>query len=85
MDCYLGKILRHNGDFLVRTTEPVAGQPRAFVLSVMFKEEFEDQGVSNGFNNAQSCVVCQKAENTTRTGTFGRCSKKAPKSFDETR
>ncbi|RCN38031.1 hypothetical protein ANCCAN_16062 [Ancylostoma caninum] len=38
-------MLRNNGDFLVRTTEPVAGQPRAFVLSVMFRQEFEDQGV----------------------------------------
>lgn len=38
-------MLRNNGDFLVRTTEPVAGQPRAFVLSVMFRQELEDQGV----------------------------------------
>ncbi|VDO67155.1 unnamed protein product [Haemonchus placei] len=37
-------MLRNNGDFLVRTTEPVAGQPRAFVLSVMFRQELEDQG-----------------------------------------
>ncbi|KAJ1371497.1 hypothetical protein KIN20_033462 [Parelaphostrongylus tenuis] len=36
-------MLRTNGDFLVRTTEPVAGKPRAFVLSVMIKQEFEDQ------------------------------------------
>ncbi|KJH39866.1 hypothetical protein DICVIV_14237 [Dictyocaulus viviparus] len=38
-------MLRINGDFLVRTTEPVAGKPRALVLSVMVKQEFEDQGV----------------------------------------
>ncbi|PIO61912.1 SH2 domain protein, partial [Teladorsagia circumcincta] len=30
-------MLRSNGDFLVRTTEPVAGKPRALVLSVMIK------------------------------------------------
>ncbi|XGW01712.1 hypothetical protein V3C99_014101 [Haemonchus contortus] len=40
-------MLRNNGDFLVRTTEPVAGQPRAFVLSVMFRQELEDQGIKH--------------------------------------
>uniref|UniRef100_A0A158PAX1 Tyrosine-protein kinase n=1 Tax=Angiostrongylus cantonensis TaxID=6313 RepID=A0A158PAX1_ANGCA len=40
-------MLRNNGDFLVRTTEPVAGQQRAFVLSVMFKQELEDQGIKH--------------------------------------
>ncbi|KAJ1348983.1 hypothetical protein KIN20_029872 [Parelaphostrongylus tenuis] len=40
-------MLRTNGDFLVRITEPVAGKPRAFVLSVMVKQEFEDQGIKH--------------------------------------
>lgn len=40
-------LLRLNGDFLVRTTEPVAGKERAFVLSVMFKEEKEDGGIKH--------------------------------------
>ncbi|VDL87392.1 unnamed protein product [Nippostrongylus brasiliensis] len=40
-------MLRNNGDFLVRTTEPVPGQPRAFVLSVMFRQELEDQGIKH--------------------------------------
>jgi len=41
------QMLRTNGDFLVRTTEPVAGQPRAFVLSVMVQQEREDQGIKH--------------------------------------
>ncbi|KAE9417203.1 hypothetical protein Angca_002473, partial [Angiostrongylus cantonensis] len=40
-------MLRTNGDFLVRTTEPVAGKPRALVLSVMVRQEFEDQGIKH--------------------------------------
>ncbi|KAK6049248.1 SH2 domain protein [Cooperia oncophora] len=40
-------MLRNNGDFLVRTTEPVAGKPRALVLSVMVKQELEDQGIKH--------------------------------------
>lgn len=44
-------MLRSNGDFLVRTTEPVAGQPRAFVLSVMVQQEKEDQGVIKMIKN----------------------------------
>lgn len=38
-------MLRNNGEFIVRTTEPVAGQPRAFVISVMVSEEKEEFGV----------------------------------------
>lgn len=38
-------MLRNNGEFIVRTTEPVAGQPRAFVISVMAQEEKEELGV----------------------------------------
>ncbi|KAK5976997.1 Tyrosine-protein kinase [Trichostrongylus colubriformis] len=40
-------MLRNNGDFLVRTTEPVAGKPRALVLSVMVRQEMEDQGIKH--------------------------------------
>ncbi|KJH42372.1 SH2 domain protein [Dictyocaulus viviparus] len=43
----LQMMLRNNGDFLVRTTEPVAGQQRAFVLSVMFRQELEDEGIKH--------------------------------------
>ncbi|KAJ1359987.1 hypothetical protein KIN20_018835 [Parelaphostrongylus tenuis] len=43
------KMLRSNGDFLVRTTEPVAGKARALVLSVMVKQEFENQGAAKLF------------------------------------
>lgn len=39
-------MLKTNGEFIVRTTEPVAGQPRAFVISVMVREEMEELGVS---------------------------------------
>lgn len=38
-------MLKCNGDFIVRITEPVAGQPRAFVISVMVHEEDEERGV----------------------------------------
>ncbi|CAJ0590299.1 unnamed protein product [Cylicocyclus nassatus] len=41
------QMLRANGDFLVRTTEPVAGKRRALVLSVMVKQEYEDQGIKH--------------------------------------
>ncbi|VDM55806.1 unnamed protein product [Angiostrongylus costaricensis] len=40
-------MLRTNGDFLVRTTEPVAGKPRALVLSVMVRHKLEDQGIKH--------------------------------------
>jgi hypothetical protein len=40
-------MLRSHGDFLVRSTEPVAGHPRAYVLSVMVHEEREDQGIKH--------------------------------------
>ncbi|KAK0403108.1 hypothetical protein QR680_016720 [Steinernema hermaphroditum] len=40
-------MLRTNGDFLVRTTEPVAGQPRAYVLSVMFDNTDDEKGVKH--------------------------------------
>ncbi|CAJ0569543.1 unnamed protein product, partial [Mesorhabditis spiculigera] len=41
-------MLRNKGDFLVRTTEPVAGQQRAFVLSVMWDpSRGEDQGIKH--------------------------------------
>ncbi|CAD6193744.1 unnamed protein product [Caenorhabditis auriculariae] len=35
-------MLRNNGDFLVRTTEPVTGSPRQYVLSVMFNKDLDD-------------------------------------------
>jgi serine/threonine protein kinase len=41
------QMLHSNGDFIVRTTEPVAGQPRSFVLSVMVQQEREDQGIKH--------------------------------------
>jgi serine/threonine protein kinase len=41
------QMLRSNGDFLVRTTEPVPGQHRAFVLSVMVQQEREDLGIKH--------------------------------------
>ncbi|CAJ0930242.1 unnamed protein product, partial [Mesorhabditis belari] len=41
-------MLTRKGDFLVRTTEPVAGQPRAFVLSVMWDpSRGEEQGIKH--------------------------------------
>lgn len=40
------EMMKKNGDFLVRTTEPVAGQARAFVLSIMLNAPLEEQGVS---------------------------------------
>ncbi|KAJ1357030.1 hypothetical protein KIN20_015047 [Parelaphostrongylus tenuis] len=40
-------MLHSNGDFLVRTTEPVAGKARALILSVMVKQEFENQGIKH--------------------------------------
>lgn len=44
-------MLSRNGDFLVRITEPRAGEPRAFVLSVMFTEERQEAGVCNLFKH----------------------------------
>jgi len=41
------QMLRTNGDFLVRSTEPVSGQPRAFVLSVMAHQDKEDHGIKH--------------------------------------
>ncbi|KAI6219126.1 Tyrosine-protein kinase [Aphelenchoides besseyi] len=41
------EMLRSNGDFLVRSTEPVAGQPRAFVLSIMVQQEKDDLGIKH--------------------------------------
>lgn len=38
-------MLLNNGDFLVRATEPVAGQARHMVLSVMWRQELDDVGV----------------------------------------
>ncbi|TKR87157.1 hypothetical protein L596_011606 [Steinernema carpocapsae] len=40
-------MLRINGDFLVRTTEPVAGQPRAYVLSVMYRQQDDERGIKH--------------------------------------
>ncbi|KAI1724003.1 protein tyrosine kinase domain-containing protein [Ditylenchus destructor] len=40
-------MLKRNGDFLVRTTEPKPGQPRCFVLSAMFDEKLEEAGVKH--------------------------------------
>ncbi|KAI1705514.1 protein tyrosine kinase domain-containing protein [Ditylenchus destructor] len=40
-------MLKRNGDFLVRTTEPKPGQPRCFVLSVMFDEKQEEAGIKH--------------------------------------
>ncbi|VIO97650.1 Protein kinase domain containing protein [Brugia malayi] len=40
-------MLRNNGEFIVRTTEPVPGQPRAFVISVMVAEEKEELGIKH--------------------------------------
>uniref|UniRef100_A0A915CV06 DNA2/NAM7 helicase helicase domain-containing protein n=1 Tax=Ditylenchus dipsaci TaxID=166011 RepID=A0A915CV06_9BILA len=38
-------LLKRNGDFLVRTAEPKAGQTRCFILSVMYDETREEAGV----------------------------------------
>ncbi|KIH63896.1 SH2 domain protein [Ancylostoma duodenale] len=40
-------MLRSNGDFLVRTIEPVAGKQRALLLSDMVRQEYEDRGIKN--------------------------------------
>ncbi|CAB3408111.1 unnamed protein product [Caenorhabditis bovis] len=40
-------MLRKNGDFLIRSTEPRPGEPRQYVLSVMKNEELEDQGIKH--------------------------------------
>uniref|UniRef100_A0A915EIQ3 Tyrosine-protein kinase n=1 Tax=Ditylenchus dipsaci TaxID=166011 RepID=A0A915EIQ3_9BILA len=40
-------MLKRNGDFLVRTTEPKAGQTRCFVLSVMYDETREEAGIKH--------------------------------------
>jgi hypothetical protein len=40
-------MLRSNGDFLVRSSEPIAGQPRAFILSVMVDQQKEDHGIKH--------------------------------------
>uniref|UniRef100_A0A8R1IRC3 SH2 domain-containing protein n=1 Tax=Caenorhabditis japonica TaxID=281687 RepID=A0A8R1IRC3_CAEJA len=37
-------MLRKNGDFLVRSTEPKQGEARQYVLSAMHNEEAEDAG-----------------------------------------
>uniref|UniRef100_A0A915A1X8 LTD domain-containing protein n=1 Tax=Parascaris univalens TaxID=6257 RepID=A0A915A1X8_PARUN len=37
-------MLKTNGEFIDPTTEPVAGQQRAFVISVMVREEMEELG-----------------------------------------
>lgn len=39
-------MLKVNGDFLVRISEPNAGGNRAYVLSVMVNQEKEESGVS---------------------------------------
>jgi len=40
-------MLKRNGDLLVRTTEPKAGQSRCFVLSVMYDENREEAGIKH--------------------------------------
>ncbi|CAD6199157.1 unnamed protein product [Caenorhabditis auriculariae] len=35
-------MLRNNGDFLVRVTEPVVGSPRQYVLSVMWNKDLDE-------------------------------------------
>ncbi|CAD6196192.1 unnamed protein product [Caenorhabditis auriculariae] len=40
-------MLSKNGDFLVRSSEPVKGEPRQYVLSAMQNETFEDQGIKH--------------------------------------
>uniref|UniRef100_A0A7E4ZRR0 Tyrosine-protein kinase n=1 Tax=Panagrellus redivivus TaxID=6233 RepID=A0A7E4ZRR0_PANRE len=38
-------MLKRDGDFLIRTTEPRAGQPRSYVLSIQTAEAKEGEGV----------------------------------------
>ncbi|KAJ1362381.1 hypothetical protein KIN20_021911 [Parelaphostrongylus tenuis] len=45
-------ISRRNGGLFARITEPVSGKPPASVLSVMVKQEFENQGVNHGALNS---------------------------------
>ncbi|KAJ1348982.1 hypothetical protein KIN20_021916 [Parelaphostrongylus tenuis] len=40
-------ISRRNGGLFARITEPVSGKPPASVLSVMVKQEFENQGIKH--------------------------------------
>uniref|UniRef100_A0A8R1IM52 SH2 domain-containing protein n=1 Tax=Caenorhabditis japonica TaxID=281687 RepID=A0A8R1IM52_CAEJA len=40
-------MLRKNGDFLVRSTEPKQGEARQYVLSAMHNEEAEDAGIKH--------------------------------------
>ncbi|KAK0406648.1 hypothetical protein QR680_018707 [Steinernema hermaphroditum] len=41
------QMLRVNGDFLVRSTEPTCGQPRQYVISVMYQQEYEEKGLKH--------------------------------------
>lgn len=55
MTCYVGllpredlkEMVRNNGDFLVRTSEPSAGSARAYILSVMVHQEREELGIKH--------------------------------------
>jgi len=40
------QMLRSNGDFILRTSEPVSGRPRAFILSVMTQGK-DDHGIKH--------------------------------------
>lgn len=40
-------MLKKNGDFLVRTSEPKVGEPRMFILSVMVRQELEESGIKH--------------------------------------
>ncbi|CAI2299299.1 unnamed protein product [Caenorhabditis sp. 36 PRJEB53466] len=40
-------MLKNNGDFLLRSTEPKAGEPRQYVLSAMQNQEADDAGVKH--------------------------------------
>ena len=44
---YIQTMLRKNGDFLVRTSEPKPGEPRMCVLSVMVTQELEENGIKH--------------------------------------
>ncbi|KAI6233069.1 Tyrosine-protein kinase [Aphelenchoides fujianensis] len=41
------QMLRGTGDFLVRTTEPTAGRPRCFVLSLQLNGKLEEAGIKH--------------------------------------
>uniref|UniRef100_A0A1I7ZZR1 Tyrosine-protein kinase n=1 Tax=Steinernema glaseri TaxID=37863 RepID=A0A1I7ZZR1_9BILA len=49
-------MLKSNGDFLVRTTEPVAGKPRAIVISVM-AENRETQKLRTIYNGSGPFIL----------------------------